>query len=244
MSFASSIVSRGFSLLILFLPLVTGTTDSIPFKSLLIIVCSNVFKQSGNKLFLMGTFCYFQQISIEMYENSRQGLKPTEWRNTAVSSGLCGNVLLLVAWRSSRGGKGGWRGLTPHSKPISKSNPGSSGTALLENPHGRDICYRGNTSAVAKLVIPQGFSNSVQSLSRVQLSVTPWTAARQASLSITNSWGLLKLTSIESVMPSNHLILCRPLLLLPSVFPSIRISSNESALCIRWSVLDFQLQHQ
>ena len=78
MSFASSVVSRGFSLLILFLPLVTGTTDSIPFKSLLIIVCSNVFKQSGNKLFLMGTFCYFQQISIEMYENSRQGLKPTE----------------------------------------------------------------------------------------------------------------------------------------------------------------------
>ena len=71
MSFASSVVSRGFSLLILFLPLVTGTTDSIPFKSLLTIVRSNVFKQSGNKLFLMGTFCYFQQISIEMYENSR-----------------------------------------------------------------------------------------------------------------------------------------------------------------------------
>ena len=76
--------------------------------------------------------------------------------------------------------------------------------------------------------------NSVQSLSRVQLFVTPWTAARQASLSITNSWSLLKLMSIESVMPSNHLILCCPLLLPPSIFPSIRIFSNESVLCIRW----------
>jgi len=64
--------------------------------------------------------------------------------------------------------------------------------------------------------------------------VTPWTAARQASLSITNFWSLLKLMSIESVMPSNHLILYRPLLLLPSVFPSIRVFSNESALHIRW----------
>ena len=65
-------------------------------------------------------------------------------------------------------------------------------------------------------------------------SVTPCTAARQASLSITNSWSLLKLMSIESVMPSNHLILCHPLLLLPSIFPSIRVFSNESVLCIRW----------
>ena len=75
----------------------------------------------------------------------------------------------------------------------------------------------------------------VQSLSRVPLFVTPWTAARQASLSITNSWSLLKLMSIESVMPSNNLILCRPLLLLPSFFPRIRVFSNESALHIRWS---------
>ena len=65
--------------------------------------------------------------------------------------------------------------------------------------------------------------------------MTPWTAAHQASLSITNSGTLLKLTSIELVMPSNHPILCHPLLLLPSVFPSIRVSSNESALCIRWA---------
>ena len=74
----------------------------------------------------------------------------------------------------------------------------------------------------------------VQSLSRVRLFATPWTAACQASLSITNSWSLLKPVSIESVMPSNHLILCYPLLLLPSVFPSIRAFSNESVLCIRW----------
>ena len=70
-------------------------------------------------------------------------------------------------------------------------------------------------------------------LSCVQLFATPWTAVRQASLSITNSWSLLKLMSIESVMPSNHLILCRPLLLLPSIIPSTRIFSNESVLRIR-----------
>ena len=73
-----------------------------------------------------------------------------------------------------------------------------------------------------------------QSLSRVQLFVTPWTAAHQASMSITNSRTLLKLTSIESTMPFNHLILCRPLLFQPSIFPSIRVFSNESALCLRW----------
>ena len=76
--------------------------------------------------------------------------------------------------------------------------------------------------------------SSVQLLSYVRLFVTPWTAARQASLSITNFQSLLKLMSIESVMPSNHLILCRPLLLLPSIFPSIRVFSNESVLRIRW----------
>ena len=76
---------------------------------------------------------------------------------------------------------------------------------------------------------PHLFS-SVQSLSRVRLFVIPWTAARQASLSIANSWSLLKLMSIESVMPSDHLILCHPLLLLPSIFPSIRVFSNEPCL--------------
>ena len=75
---------------------------------------------------------------------------------------------------------------------------------------------------------------SVQLFSRVRLFAAPWTAARQASLSITNSQSLPKLMSIESVIPSNHLILCRPLLLLPSIFPSIRVFFNESALRIRW----------
>ena len=76
--------------------------------------------------------------------------------------------------------------------------------------------------------------SSVQSLSCVGLFVTPWTAARQASLSIANSWGFLKPMSIELVMPSKHLILCLPLLLPPSVFPSIRVFSDESVLHIRW----------
>ena len=76
--------------------------------------------------------------------------------------------------------------------------------------------------------------SSVQSLSHVRLLATPWTAACQASLSITNSQSLLKLMTIQLVMPSNHLILCRPLFSLPSIFPSIRVFSNKSVLCIRW----------
>ena len=83
------------------------------------------------------------------------------------------------------------------------------------------------------------FSSSV-----VSNSATPRTATHQASLSITNPWSLLKLMPIESVIPSNHLILCRPLLLPPSIFPRIRVFSNESALRIRAKVLEFQLQHQ
>ena len=86
---------------------------------------------------------------------------------------------------------------------------------------------------VKRLEVTQPHS-VVLSLSRVQLFVTLWTAARQASLSFTISQSLLKLMSVESVMPSNHLILCRPLLLLPSIFPSIRVFSNESVLHIRW----------
>ena len=77
--------------------------------------------------------------------------------------------------------------------------------------------------------------SSVQLLSHVRLFATPWTAACQASLSITNSWSWPKLMSIESVMSSNHLILCLPFLLLPSILPSIKVLSNELALCIRWS---------
>ena len=89
--------------------------------------------------------------------------------------------------------------------------------------------------------------SSVQLLSHVRLFLTPWTAARQASLSITNSRSLLKLMSIKSVMPSNHLILCRPLLLLPSIIPSIRVFSNWRRFSSSHQVakvLEFQLQHQ
>ena len=79
------------------------------------------------------------------------------------------------------------------------------------------------------------YFSSVQLLSHVRLFATPWITARQTSLSVTNSQSLLKLMSIESVMPSSHLILCRPLLLLPPVPPSIRVFSNESTLCMRWT---------
>ena len=102
---------------------------------------------------------------------------------------------------------------------------------------GSALCHRRKTNSY---IISQLWNNtcaskfsSVQLLGRIWLFATPWTAARQASLSITNSWSLLKLMSIESVMPSNHLILCCPLLLPPSIFPSIRVFSSESFLHIR-----------
>ena len=85
-----------------------------------------------------------------------------------------------------------------------------------------------------KIILPSVQFGSVPLLSRVQLFETPWITACQASLSITNSWSLPKLISIELVMPSNHLIHCHPLLFLPLIFPSIRIFSIESVLCIRW----------
>ena len=94
----------------------------------------------------------------------------------------------------------------------------------------REISYL----TMKNLEKPSCMFSSVQSLSRVRLFATPWIAARQASLSITNSRNSLRFTSIESVMPSNHLILCRPLLLLPPIPPSIRVFSNESTLCMRW----------
>ena len=87
---------------------------------------------------------------------------------------------------------------------------------------------------IYNIMLVSGIINSFQSLTCVRLSATPWTAAHQASLSITNSQSIPKLMYIKSVMPSNHLILCHPLLLLPSVFSSIRVFSTESALRIRW----------
>ena len=92
---------------------------------------------------------------------------------------------------------------------------------------------QGTSAQLLEIFSVSGVS-SVQSLSRVQLFATPWTAARQVSLSIASCHSLLKLMSIESVMPSNHLILCHPLLLLPLILPSLKVFSNESVLCIRW----------
>ena len=96
------------------------------------------------------------------------------------------------------------------------------------------LCLREYIIYPNKVPVETNFVVIVQWLSRVQLFATPWTAAHQASLSFTISWSLFKLMSIELVMPSNHLILCHPLLLSPSIFPSIRVFSCELALCIRW----------
>ena len=124
--------------------------------------------------------------------------------------------------------------------------------SCLENPYGRRSLVSYTVHGVTKSQTQlrdwaQTIISSVQSLSRVWLFVIPWTPARQASLSITNSQCPPKPMSIESVMPSNHLILCRPLLLLPSIFPSMRVFSYESVLCIRWpkyeaSVLPMNIQ--
>ena len=113
----------------------------------------------------------------------------------------------------------------------------SSPNPNLSLPHPFSLLVIVNLSSVLLSV------SSVQSLSRVRLFATPWTAAGQASLSIINSWSLLKFMSIESVMPSSHLILgCR--LLLPSIFASIRVFSNESVLHTRWPKLELLLRHQ
>ena len=102
------------------------------------------------------------------------------------------------------------------------------------SPRIMEIKTKTNGTYLNSKAFAQQRKESVQSLSHLRLFVTPWTAAHQASLSITNSWGLLKLMSIEVVMPSNHHILCHILILLSSIFPSIRVFSNESVLHIRW----------
>ena len=112
-------------------------------------------------------------------------------------------------------------GLTEMVSDICKFHFASQGPAVHSQELQSSLC-------------PSTVGQSVQLLSRVRLFAIPWTTACQASLSITNSQSLLKLMSIESVMPSNHLILCCPLLLPPSIFPSIRVFSNESVLHIRW----------
>ena len=149
-----------------------------------------------------------------------------EWRamlipETWLIRGMQPCPSLLFQWKGV-GASGEGPGLRA-SLPI---NPESLPLGLLCTVKKDPILTRGSSVQIQ-------FS-SFLSLSRVWLFGTPWTAAHQASLSITISWSLLKLMSIASVMPSNHVILCRPLLLLPSIFPSIRIFSSESALRIRW----------
>ena len=112
--------------------------------------------------------------------------------------------------------------------------PVSLGSLAATQPLSSSACFQTCKLCPQFFSLGEGQLSSVQALSCVRLFATPWTAARQASLSITNSWSLLKPMSIESVMPSNHLILCHRLLLPPSIFPSIRVFSNESALHIRW----------
>ena len=111
--------------------------------------------------------------------------------------------------------------------PMDCSPPGSSVHGILQARILEWVAISFSTSGVSQF-------SSVQLLSHVRLFATPWTAARQASLSVTNSQSLFKLMSIESVMPYNNLILCHPLVLPPSIFPSIRVFSYESALHIRW----------
>ena len=137
--------------------------------------------------------------------------------------------------------QGYWSGL-PFPSPGDLPNPGIEpgsptllADALPSEPPGKSLTRNDKT---ASYLISQHHSfsqfSSVRSFSHVQLFANPWTAACQASLPITNSWSLLKPMSIKLVMPSNHLILCHPLLLPPSIFPSIRVFSNESVLHIRW----------
>ena len=125
-----------------------------------------------------------------------------------------------------------WSGL-PFPTPGICSWPRDRTRVSCVSCFGRQILYHWATWEALEGISSVQF-NSVQLLSRVRLFVTPWTAARQASLSITNSWSPPKPMSIESVMPSNHLILCHPLLLLPPIPPSIRVFSSESALRMRW----------
>ena len=106
--------------------------------------------------------------------------------------------------------------------------------SMVRTEGGTQLNLNQTMKCIIRCVEELKHNSSVQSLSRVQLFVTPCTAARQASLSFTISLSLLKIMSIKSMMPSNHLILCRPLLLLPSILPSVRVFSSESVLRIKW----------
>ena len=152
-----------------------------------------------------------------------------------------------------------WSGIPTSTNEGSTSlSAGPDAEQKRKGSQGLDICQQSNTERWIWLFITSDIwlmanaifqltefqFSSVQSFSRVIHFVTPWTEAHQASLSITNSWSLLRVMSIKSMMPSNHLILCRPLFLWPSIFPSIRVFSNESTSHQVTKVLEIQHQHQ
>ena len=136
-----------------------------------------------------------------------------------------------------RSGRSPGEGMATHSSMVAWRIPWTEELGRLQSRVALRVRHEWVTNTFTFLNLIQNIVNNNQNsvqLSHIQLFVIPWTAARQASLSIINSQSPPKPMSIESVMPSNHLILCHPLLLLPSIFPSIRVFSNESALCIKW----------
>ena len=175
------------------------------------------------------------------------------WSNIFTGSGGVRTCMSLDGWgHYSACSRGRWiprgslaKGSSGEAREVLRDVTVSSPSGLV-NAHWEDTntsgwWWRGYTSIQPILCFCSffvffltGTNVVIQSLSCVQFSVTPWTAAHQTPLSFTFSQSLLKLMSIESVMPSNHLVLCRPLLLLPSIFPSVRVFSNELALYIRW----------
>ena len=160
-------------------------------------------------------------------------------------SELCGLCSQASPEQAELRAGGGGHFQPPEQPVLRRKGPGRQHVEMLTTAHpaplrhtastpSSTVCSRSSSFKIPTASFPGDTLKEVESLSRVRLFATPRTAALQASLSITNSWSLLKLMSIESVMPSNHLILCHPLLLLPPTPPSIRVFSKESVLCNRW----------
>ena len=163
----------------------------------------------------------------------------------APGSELCGLCSQASPEQAELKAGGGGHFQPPEQPVLRRKGPGRQHVEMLTTAHpaplrhtastpSSTVCSRSSSFKIPTASFPGDTLKEVESLSRVRLFATPRTAALQASLSITNSWSLLKLMSIESVMPSNHLILCHPLLLLPPTPPSIRVFSKESVLCNRW----------
>ena len=153
-----------------------------------------------------------------------QRLQHSRLPGPSLSAGVCSDSCSLHWWCLPT--------ISPSVTPISSCLQSFTVSESFPMSQLFPLSFQSIGASASASVLPT--NHSVQSLSHVWLFATPWTAARQASLSITNSRSLLKLTFTESVMPSNHFILCCPLLLLLSIFPSIRVFSNESVLHIRW----------